>query len=207
MTRIDLGDLWFNPSLTMKTILAVLGSLFCFAFAASGSESFTLDIPVRGDASQETGLVHIVLDLDGPAAGAQLVVNGSTTVNLGQAIPVNTDFVRFVDAGNAVRIEYEPRSNFGADFCAGGGAVGKNIPMRFAGSQDVVEFRMASFVVASPAVECSRPSRRIADTPASITPVADGVAPALTYPRLASCRRSSSPSASVGAVASSVGIG
>ncbi|MGZ5443130.1 MAG: vWA domain-containing protein [Thermoanaerobaculia bacterium] len=163
----------------MKTTLAVLGSLFCFAFAASGSESFTLNIPVRGDASQETGMVHVVLDLDGPAAGAQLVINGSTTVNLGQAIPVNTDFVRFIDAGDAVRIEYEPRSNFGADFCAGGGAVEKNIPMRFVGSQDVIEYRMASFVVASPAVECSRPSRRVADLPASITPAADGVAPEL----------------------------
>lgn len=163
----------------MKTASAVLGVFLCFALPAPASESFVLNIPVRGDASQETGLVHITLDLDGPATGAQLVVNGSTTVSLGQAIPVNTDFVRFTDLGDAVRIEYEPRSNFGADFCAGGGAVEKNVSMRFSGPQDVTDYRMASFVVASPAVECSRASRRVAETPASIAPAADGVAPAL----------------------------
>jgi hypothetical protein len=170
------------PEDIMKRTTAILGTLFSIALAvrAFASESFTLNIPLRGDASQEIGEVHITLGLDGPPSGAQLVVNGTTTLNLGQTVTVGTDSVTFTPATNAVRIVYQPRSNFGADFCAGGSAVEKNIPMRFAGPQDATEYRMSSFVVAAPSVECSQPSKRIADTPATIIPVGDGVAPALT---------------------------
>ena len=41
-----------------------------------------------------------------------------------------------------------PLSNFGADFCAGGGATEKNIPMRFVGAQDVTAYRMSTYIVA-----------------------------------------------------------
>jgi hypothetical protein len=78
-----------------------------------------------------------------------------------------------------VLITYVPRSNFGADFCAGGGAMPKDIPVRFSGAQNVVDYAMSSFVVGSPMVECSKVSKRVADLPATITPAADGVAPAL----------------------------
>jgi hypothetical protein len=84
------------------------------------------------------------------------------------------DSVSFAAAnGNHVLITYSPRSNFGADFCAGGSAVAKNIPMRFTGPQDVVDFAMSSFVVGAPAAECSKVSRRVADLAATIVSAAD----------------------------------
>jgi len=148
--------------------------------AASASESFTLNIPQRLDASQEIGEVRILLGLSAAPAGAQLVVGGTTTINLGATQTVAGDSVSFLSgAGNHVLIRYRPLSNFAGDFCAGGGAVPKDIALRFSGAQDVVDFRMSSFVVGAPAAECSDVSRRIADTPATITPTADGVAPAL----------------------------
>ena len=144
------------------------------------SESFTLNIPQRLDASQETGEVRILLGLSG-ACGSQLVVNGAATLNLGDTQMVGGDSVSFaVASGNHVLITYSPRSNFGADFCAGGSAVEKNIPMRFSGPQDVVDYAMSSFVVGAPAAECSKVSRRIADLAATIVPAADAVAPALS---------------------------
>jgi hypothetical protein len=150
------------------------------AVIAAASESFTLNIPIRGNANQETGEVRITLTLDAPSAGAQLVVNGGTTVNLGQTQAVAGDSVIFETAGgNDVRITYKPLSNFGADFCAGGAAVEKNIPMRFVGPQDITDYRVATYIVASPAVECSAVSKHTGDTPATIIPVDDGVAPAL----------------------------
>jgi hypothetical protein len=169
----------------MKRRTSVIVLAFCTLFAlravtASASESFTLNIPVRGNAQQETGEVRITLTLDTPSAGAQLVVNGNTTVNLGQTQSVGGDSVIFETAGgNDVRITYKPLSNFGADFCAGGGALEKNIPMRFVGPQDVTEYRVTTYIVAAPAVECSAVSKHTGDTPASLIPVDDGVAPAL----------------------------
>ena len=170
----------------MQRTAAVLRPICCFAFALIpatmfASESFTLNIPQRMDASQETGEVRIMLGLNAAPAGSQLVVNGAATLNLGDTQMVAGDAVSFAAAnGNHVLITYSPRSNFGADFCAGGSAVEKNIPMRFSGPQDVVDFAMSSFVVGAPAAECSKVSRRVADLSATIIPAADNVAPALS---------------------------
>src|SRR5438034_9554516 len=125
-------------------------SLACALLPATlfASESFTLNIPQRMDATQETGEVRILLGLSAAPAGAQLVVNGATTLSLGDTQIIAGDSVSFAAAsGNHVLITYVPRSNFGADFCAGGGAVEKNIPLRFSGAQDVVDFAMSSFAV------------------------------------------------------------
>src|SRR6202011_3403418 len=137
-------------------------------------------IPLRFNAQQETGEVRITLTLNAAPAGAQLVVNGNTTLNLGQTQPVGGDSVTFETAGgNDVRITYKPLSNFGADFCAGGGATEKNIPMRFVGPQDITIYHVSTYIVAAPGVECSAVSKHTGDTPATLIPVDDGVAPAL----------------------------
>jgi hypothetical protein len=161
-------------------VLLAIAFALCTA-SASASESFTLNVPVRFNANQETGEVRITLELDAAPAGAQLVVNG-TTVNLGSSALVGADSVAFAaGAGNSVLITYRPLSNFGGgDFCAGGGAVEQNVPMRFVGAQDVTEYRVTTYVVAAPDVDCTQPSKRTAEAPASIIPNDDGVAPALT---------------------------
>src|SRR4051794_322635 len=151
-----------------SVILIMLAMLAVPCFA---SEAFTLDIPIRGNANQETGEVRVTLTLSAAPAGSQLVVNG-TTLNLGDTQTVAGDSVSYVAAtGNDVRITYRPLSNFGADFCQGGFALPKSIPMRFSGAQDVVSYRISSYIVASPTVECSQPSKHTGDTPATITPV------------------------------------
>src|SRR5712692_9324456 len=113
----------------MRHTLTILGIVL--AVRVSASESFTLQIPVRGDASQEIGEVHITLGLNGPPIGSQLVINGTTAINLGQTVAIGNDYVTFTAATNAVKIVYQARSNFGADVCAGGSAVLLNIPVRF----------------------------------------------------------------------------
>jgi hypothetical protein len=169
----------------MKRTTTALFSVLCAVFAlqsvpASASESFTLDIPIRGNPQQETGEVRITLTLNAASAGSQLVVNGNITLNLGDTKPVGTDSVTFETAGgNDVRITYKPLSNFGADFCSAQFAVEKQIPMRFVGAQDVTDFRITSYIVASPTVECSAVSKHTGDTPAFLILVGDGVAPAL----------------------------
>src|ERR1700686_1268012 len=130
----------------MKRTARILRLLLCLALVspAVASESFILNIPIRGNANQETGEVRIALGLNAAPAGAQLVVNGNTTLNLGDTKAVAGDSVSFATGtGNEVRITYRPLSNSGADFCAGGNAVEKNIPMRFSGAQDVTDFRVA----------------------------------------------------------------
>src|SRR6266849_10970321 len=115
----------------MKRTIVVLGAVFCWAFVSQvvASESFTLNVPIRGNANQETGEVRVALGLNAAPAGAQLVVNGNTTLNLGDTTMVAGDSVSFAAGnGNEARITYKPLSNFGADFCAGGNAVEKNIP-------------------------------------------------------------------------------
>ena len=125
-------------------------------------------------------MVKAVLGLDTPPAGSTLVVNGATTLNLGDTKPVGGDSVTYEAlTGNFVRITYVPKSNFGADFCQGAAANEKNIPMRFVGAQDVVDFRISTYVVASPMVECSQVSKHTGDTPAMLLGQDDGVAPAL----------------------------
>src|SRR5436190_1920822 len=156
--------------------------LFALALAAPAlaSESFTLNIPLRFNPVQETGEVRITLTLDTPPTGAQLVVSGAT-LNLGDTTTVGGDSVSFKAApsGNDVRIVYQPLSNFNSDFCDGGGATEKNIPMRFAGAQDITDYRISTYIVASPMVECSAVSKHTGDTPATLIPADDGVAPAL----------------------------
>jgi von Willebrand factor type A domain len=164
----------------MKNIFAVVG-LLLVSVCASASEAWILNIPVRFIANQETGEVRIVMDLNAAPAGAQLVVNGATTLALGATQTINGDSVSFAaGSGNSVRIVYKPLSNFGADFCAGGAAQEKNVPMRFVGAQDIVDYRMSTYIVAAPAAECSQVSKHTGDTPASLLPNDDGVAPALT---------------------------
>jgi hypothetical protein len=164
----------------MKRICAVL-FVSLAALSAFASESWVLNIPVRGIANQESGQVRLVMGLSAAPAGSQLVVNGATTVSLGSSAMVNGDSVSFAAGnGNEIVIIYKPLSNFGADFCAGGGAAEKNIPMRFVGAQDIVDWRISTYIVASPMVECSQVSKHTGDTPASVIPTDDGVAPALT---------------------------
>ena len=150
------------------------------ALPAAADEAWVLNIPVRGIANQETGMVRFTLELDSPPAGSQLVVNG-TTLNLGDSPSIGGDDVTYEAlTGNNVRVTYIPKSNFGADFCAGGTASDKNIPMRFVGAQDVTAYRISSYIVAAPLSECSKVSKHTGDTPASLIPNDDGVAPALT---------------------------
>jgi len=159
--------------------LLILISL-TIAIPALASEAFILDIPLRFNTQQETGEVRILLGLSAAPAGSQLVVNGGTTLNLGDTTTVAGDTVSFkAGTGNEVRIVYAPLSNFNGDFC-NAVAVEKQIPMRFVGAQDVLDYRISSYIVASPMVECSQVSKHTGDTPAFLTPNDDGVAPALT---------------------------
>jgi hypothetical protein len=161
-----------------RTAAAVLCLLLC-ATAASADEAFLLNIPLRFNASQETGEVRITLTLAAAPAGSQLVVNNATTLNLGATQTIAGDSVTFTaGAGNSVRIVYAPLSNFGADFCTGGSAVEKNIPLRFIGP-DITKYHITSYVVAAPSAECSKVSKRTGDMPAVLVPNDDGVAPAL----------------------------
>jgi hypothetical protein len=168
----------------MKRPIVALSVLFALAAAlqpstAAASEAWVLNIPVRGNANQESGMVRATLELNAAPAGAQLVV-GSTTLNLGQTLTVAGDSVTFEAlTGNNVRITYVPKSNFGADFCAGGAAQEKNILMRFVGAQDITAYRMSTYIVAAPMAECSQVSKHTGDSPANLFPNDDGVAPAL----------------------------
>jgi von Willebrand factor type A domain len=168
----------------MKRALGILFLLTVALLPATlfADEAFILNIPFRGDAQQEIGEVRMTLGLSAPPGVAQLVVNGNVTVNLGQTQMIGTDSVRFEPGiGNVVKITYKPLSNFtGGNFCSGAGAQEKNINMRFSGPQDVVDYHISSYVVAAPAtMECSKVSKRTADTPASVIPAADAVAPEL----------------------------
>jgi len=148
--------------------------------SALADESFTLNIPPRFNPQQETGEVRIVLALSAAPAGSQLLVNGTTTINLGSTSTVAGDSVTFeASVGNAARIVYKPLSNFTGDFCAGNVTMEKNIPLRFIGAQDIVSYRMSTYIVGAPSAECSKVSRRTNDLAASILPAGDGVAPDL----------------------------
>jgi len=185
--RIEKGAYYLphNKRGLMKRTTLVLVSIFCAAIAfqsspAAASEAFTLNIPLRFNNQQETGEVRITLTLSGAPAGSQLVVNGNITFNLGETKPVGGDSATYETAGgNDVRIIYKPLSNFGADFCHASGPQEKNVLMRFVGAQDVTAYRVSTYIVASPMVECSAVSKHTGDTPASLIPGDDGVAPAL----------------------------
>src|SRR5260370_1423543 len=97
--------------------LLILISL-TIAIPALASEAFILDIPLRFNTQQETGEVRIILGLSAAPAGSQLVVNGGTTLNLGDTMTVAGDTVSFkAGTGNEARIVYAPLSNFSGDFC------------------------------------------------------------------------------------------
>ena len=167
----------------MKRTTAAVVMFLCavFALPAIASESFTLNIPLRFNPQQETGEVRITLTLNAAPAGSQLVVNGNVTLNLGDTQTIAGDSVAYAAAGgNDVRITYKPLSNFNGDFCSAAAATEKNVPMRFVGAQDVTLYRVSTYIVASPQVECSAVSKHTGDTPANLIPVDDGVAPALT---------------------------
>jgi hypothetical protein len=167
-----------RASIALAVLVAVASAML--PSAAAASEAWILNIPVRGIPNQESGMVRVTLELSAAPAGSQLVVNGSTTLNLGGNANVGGDTVSYEAlTGNNVRITYVPKSNFGADFCAGGAASDKNIPMRFVGAQDVVAYRMSTYIVAAPMAECSQVSKHTGDTPAMLLPTDDGVAPAL----------------------------
>jgi hypothetical protein len=166
----------------MKRTLSLLPVVLSLTLAAPllADEAWLLDIPVRGNSQQETGEVRIVLELSAAPNGSQIVINGSTTLTLGQTAAVGGDSATYeLVSGNTVRVVYRPLSNFSGDFCLGAGAVEKQVPMRFSGAQDVVSYRMSTYIVAAPNAECSQVSKHTGDTPATITPQADGVAPAL----------------------------
>jgi len=166
----------------MKRIIAGFFVLVCLApvVPAIASEAFIFDIPTRGNTQQETGEAKALLGLSAAPAGAQLVVNGSTTLNLGDTMTIAGDAVSFTaGTGNSVFIDYKPLSNFSGDFCTAVGAVEKQIPMRFVGAQDVVDYRMVTYIVGAPNAECSKVSKHTGDMPAFLTPNDDGVAPAL----------------------------
>ena len=158
---------------------ATLPVFFCLMLAARAiaSESFLLQIPKRNVFNQEIGEVRINLGLDLPAEGAQLVINDATTISLGETQTIAGDEVSFAQGpGNSVDITYRPLSNFGADFCDGVNAVEKNIPIRFSGTQDVVTFRLSTYIVAAPLSACTKASRRTGELPANIIPQPDNVA-------------------------------
>ena len=169
----------FNPAIVKRKLLVLSTFLVCVSAAAS--ENFMLSIPVGEDFTRLVGEVRITLGLDAPAAGSQLVVN-NTTVNLGQTVTVGGDSVTFeAGVGNSVKITYRPLSRFPTpgNFCQAN-AVPVEVPMRFSGTQDVVDYRISSYSVGAPAVECSQVFKRVGDFPALINPMADGVAPELT---------------------------
>src|SRR4051812_20245860 len=96
-----------------RTILATFVLAVLAALPARADESFILDIPIRFNANQETGEAKVLLVLSAAPAGAQLVVNGSTTLNLGDTMTVAGDSVSFTTgSGNSVLIDYKPLSNF-----------------------------------------------------------------------------------------------
>ncbi|HEX7191962.1 MAG TPA: vWA domain-containing protein [Thermoanaerobaculia bacterium] len=167
----------------MKRTFSLFPVVLSLVLAAPliADEAWLLDIPVRGNAQQETGEVRIVLDLSANPNGSQMLINGSTTLTLGQTASVGSDSATYeLVSGNRVRVTYRPLSNFSGDFCQGANAVEKMVPMRFVGAQDVVDYRISTYIVAAPNAECSQVSKHTGDTPATITPQADGVAPALT---------------------------
>jgi len=166
----------------MKRMLSLFPVVLSLVVAIPliADEAWLLDIPIRGNAQQETGEVRMILDLSASPNGSQIVINGSTTLTLGQTAAAGGDSATYeLVSGNTVRVIYRPLSNFSGDFCQGQGAVEKQVPMRFVGAQDVVSYRLSTYIVAAPNAECSQVAKHTGDTPATVTPQADGVAPAL----------------------------
>ena len=163
----------------MKRILLIL----CLAVEAAASESFLLNIPLREDPSRLTAEVRVTLNLSAAPNAAQLVIGETTTINLGQTMTVGGDSITFeAGSGNQARIIYRVDSNFVApgNFCnAAIAATVKEVQMRFAGAQDIVDYRISSYAVGSPEFECSKAFKRVGDYPAFLVPFADAVTPEL----------------------------
>lgn len=162
-----------------------LGILLFAAFSAAASESFLLNVPLGEDLTRVTSEVRVILGLSAPPAGAQLVVNGTTTVNVGQTVTINGDQLIFeAGTGNTAKITFRPLSNFPTpnNFCVVdiNTVTPKELQLRFNGTQDIVDYRLSSYVVGAPGVECSKPFKRVADFPALISAFDDGVAPPLS---------------------------
>src|SRR5881628_17314 len=142
-----------------------IGSLLClvlsilFLHAAVpllADEAFKIHVKQRGIANQEVGQVRVLLELAAAPAGATLKVAGQVLALDDPLKNIGGDLFRLTSAtGNAVAVIYIPRSNFGADFCTGAGAVEKNVLVDF-GPQDIVAYRIASYVVGAPSAECSK---------------------------------------------------
>ena len=122
----------------MKRTTAAVGMFLCAVFAlpsvpADASESFTLNIPLRGNPQQETGEVRITLTLNASPAGSQLVVNGNATLNLGDTQTVAGDSVSYATAGgNDVRITHTPMRTFTGVFSSHAGATEYDLAVRIA---------------------------------------------------------------------------
>lgn len=165
----------------MKRSATILGILVSLALRASASESFLVTVPVREVSNAQTGEVRITLGLDAPPAGSQLVINETTSISLGQTVSVGGEPITYAAGdGNEARITWRPLQNFPTpgDFCVSPG-VQREIQVRFAGPQDVVDYRISSYAVGAPDFECSKPFKRVGDFPAFITPFADAQTPAL----------------------------
>ena len=164
-----------------QTVSALAFLLLVFSLPALASESFTLNVPLHFNAMSETGEVRITLTLNAAPAGAQLVVNSATTLNLGDTATVGGDSISFTaGTGNEARITYRPLSNFPPNnLCDGSAATEKNIPLRFSGAQDITLYRITTYIVAAPDFECSKATKRSGEAPATLIAVDDGVAPAL----------------------------
>src|ERR1043166_5512942 len=133
----------------MKRTLSLLPVVLSLALAAPllADEAWILDIPTRGNVQQETGEVRLVLNLSAAPNGSQIVINGSTTLTLGQTAAVAGDSATYeLVSGNTVRVIYKPLSNFSGDFCQAAAAVEKQVPMRFVGAQDVVSYRVSTYI-------------------------------------------------------------
>lgn len=94
----------------------LLGILFCLVLAipsseALASESFTLNVPVRFNANQETGEVRITLSLDAAPAGAQLVEVGAVA----GAYNFDPGDENRAGANTGVGVLYEFTSTFGIE--------------------------------------------------------------------------------------------
>ena len=103
----------------MKRGLSLLPVVLSLAVALPllADEAWLLDIPVRGNSQQETGEVRMVLGLSAAPAGSQIVINGSTTVALGQTTAVGGDSATYeVVSGNTVRVIYRPLSSISRMF-------------------------------------------------------------------------------------------
>src|SRR5436305_12358916 len=104
-----------RASVALSVFVAFASSLL--PSTAAASEAWVLNIPIRSNANQESGMVKVNLELDSAPAGSQLVVNG-TTLNLGDTPTVAGDSVTYEAlTGNNVRIRSVPLSNLGAAFC------------------------------------------------------------------------------------------